>query len=612
MKKNLAAVAFLITVLTLFCAMLLTIPSSADEKDGIVYAVINGEVRISGSSPTLSGEVVIPEQIDGYPVTSIGPSAFRGRGELTGVTLPSTLKKIEQNAFADCSKLRYAVIPDGVTEMGSEVFLNCVLLETAPFPSGVKELPMRLFAGCESLERVEIPSHVTKIGMSVFFNCTALREVSVPLSVTEIGYGAFDGCTALERVTLPFVGERAAVTSYSSNLGCLFAGNNTRVPSSLKEVRVLGGSELAAEAFADCGGIERVFLPASLTKIGERAFRGCSALRVIEVDAANATYHSEGNCLIATASKKLIVGCAASVIPSDGSVRTIAAYAFAEQTSLRSITVPNAVQRIELNAFAGCSGLEEISLPFIGESATGTSRTNFGSIFGASGPSGQNQVTIPPSLKRVVVTGSCSIDVNAFMGCRDLVELVAAEGSVISTVKEFAFQNCPSLCTVRFDGKLGSIVGSAFVECGALGEVTFSKNVTKIDKKAFYGCPLMKIVCVKGSVAEEFARQQGIPYRLVEGETETEPTTEPVTEPVTEPATEPTTEPITGAATEPATEFESLQQTDRETETDGETDRQGASGGCASGLESAAMLPCLLLAILSCAAAIRPCRRESC
>ena len=68
--------------------------------------------------------------------------------------------------------------------------------------------------------------------------------------------------------------------------------------------------------------------PASVTKIGTRVFSYCNELNTIEVESGNLVYHSANNCLIETASKRLIAGCISSIIPLDGSVTSIGAYAF--------------------------------------------------------------------------------------------------------------------------------------------------------------------------------------------------------------------------------------------------------------------------------------------
>lgn len=84
--------------------------------------------------------------------------------------------------------------------------------------------------------------------------------------------------------------------------------------------------------------------------------RYCNSLTV---DEANTVYHSDGNCLIVTATKTLIAGCNTSVIPFDGSVEVIGEYAFYNRKNLTSINIPDAVTTINRYAFYG-SGLTTV------------------------------------------------------------------------------------------------------------------------------------------------------------------------------------------------------------------------------------------------------------
>ena len=80
----------------------------------------------------------------------------------------------------------------------------------------------------------------------------------------------------------------------------------------------------------------------------------------IKVDENNETYHSQGNCLIETKSKTLILGCNTSKIPDDGSVTAIGKRAFYKCSGLTSVTIPDSVTSIGNYAFDGCDGLKEV------------------------------------------------------------------------------------------------------------------------------------------------------------------------------------------------------------------------------------------------------------
>ena len=195
--------------------------------------------------------------------------------------------------------------------------------------TGVTSIGNYAFEGCTGLTSITIPDSVTSIGNRAFYNCTELTSITIPDSVTSIGEGAFRGCTGLTSITIP-----DSVTS------------------------------IGESAFYCCTGLTSVTIPDSVTSIGWNAFYGCTGLEKIEVASENTVYHSSGNCLIATESKTLILGCKNSVIPTDGSVTSIRNYAFEGCTGLTNITIPDSVTNIGGNAFYCCYYLKVTKAPF--------------------------------------------------------------------------------------------------------------------------------------------------------------------------------------------------------------------------------------------------------
>jgi len=81
-------------------------------KGGFAYISHNNSVTITGYNG-LPGDITIPAEVNGEPVTTIGEKAFLRKG-LTGVTVPNSVKKIEVDAFTFNPIIRF-VIPEGVT-----------------------------------------------------------------------------------------------------------------------------------------------------------------------------------------------------------------------------------------------------------------------------------------------------------------------------------------------------------------------------------------------------------------------------------------------------------------------------------------------------------------
>lgn len=90
--------------------------------NGLCYEITNyGTVTITGYTGVES-EIVIPETIEGYNVTSIGASAFSGNKLLTKITMPY-VKVIGESAFSNTGL--ESVNLTGITSMGNYAFSGC-------------------------------------------------------------------------------------------------------------------------------------------------------------------------------------------------------------------------------------------------------------------------------------------------------------------------------------------------------------------------------------------------------------------------------------------------------------------------------------------------------
>lgn len=72
-----------------------------------------------------STHVVLPGEIEGKPVTIIGAKAFLSCRQVESLTLPDTLEKVEDWAFAHMKGLRDIVFPARRILFGKKTFLGC-------------------------------------------------------------------------------------------------------------------------------------------------------------------------------------------------------------------------------------------------------------------------------------------------------------------------------------------------------------------------------------------------------------------------------------------------------------------------------------------------------
>ena len=123
-------------------------------------------------------------------ITYIGRCAFDSCGNLSDVTLPTSLRIIGQCAFNDCTALRSIQLPEGLTTIKEDAF-NAAGLVSITFPSTLRELRNGAFMNCEKLQSLRLPEGLTTIGVWAFYCNPNISSIYIPASVTMIGEEAF-------------------------------------------------------------------------------------------------------------------------------------------------------------------------------------------------------------------------------------------------------------------------------------------------------------------------------------------------------------------------------------------------------------------------------------
>ncbi len=166
-------------LLTLFACISIivfgAISASADtygKYETLGYRISNNKVMITRCDQEVT-EIAIPEQIDGYPVTSIGSGAFSHCKKLTNITIPDSVIKIYSNAFQYCTALTSITIPDSVKIIESYAFAYCDKLESVVMGNDVEEVGGFIFQKCYSISSVVVPKNAQKISDSVLANTSS-------------------------------------------------------------------------------------------------------------------------------------------------------------------------------------------------------------------------------------------------------------------------------------------------------------------------------------------------------------------------------------------------------------------------------------------------------
>ena len=293
-------------------------------------------------------------------VTEIMDSAFDSCENLKIVNLSTGLKIIGPSAFVNCYSLTSIEIPEGVTTVGSQAFSRYINLESVSIPSTITDWGQNVFMLCENINTISLAEGLKSISSDMFSNLTKLENISIPSTVTSIDQNAFWGCTSLKSITIP-----SSVTDWPPTIDQQVGGYNRAFSgcTSLSEVILSEGlTTLGDYTFEDCVSLTKITIPSSMTDLGFRAFSGCNSLTTINVEEGNSKYYSENNCVIESSTKKLVLGCGTSTIPSN--IEIIGSFAFDSYDSLKGdLVVPEGVVEIQNSAFVNCSGITNIILP---------------------------------------------------------------------------------------------------------------------------------------------------------------------------------------------------------------------------------------------------------
>lgn len=445
------------------------------------------------SSEAFSSCVAL-ESVDLGKVQVIQAYAFANTS-ISVLDIPDTIRAIGSNAFENC-KIVELVIPASA-EVESNAFQNCNYLEKLTLPkinnylceffggkeysdygyvpaslktvtlTAATEIPERAFYGCASLEYIILPDSVASIKDYAFQKCTNLKSFTIPYGITEktaLGDAILYQCDNLQSLVV-------TDTTLYDYLGRLFGANTSsdsadRVPSTLSEVTVLGGSRI--QGFEYCANIKVINLPESgITSVGN--FYDCSSLKSIDIPDTVTELGSFRGC---SSLVSLNIPC------------NLGGWYDGLQgcKSLESITIGPNVTKMEAT-FSNCTSLEKVYIKDIAKWCEV-----------AIGPNSSEGSYYSP-----FYCGAALYDADGNI----VTDLVIPES--VAQISKYAFYGCSSLQSVSVSAsKIGD---RAFTNCSSLTSATIGNEVTYIGNSAFYACyklvevyDLSSLHITKGSV----------------------------------------------------------------------------------------------------------------
>ena len=320
---------------------------------GLAYAANeDGKTcAITGIGTCKDTEVVIPETVEGYTVTSIGEFAFSSCIELESVVIPDSVISIGDYALSACIELESVVIPDSVTSIGEFAFRSCYSLTSVVIGNSVTSIGYAAFSDCTALKSVKIGESVQSIGYYAFSNC-AFETIVIPDSVTQIYGGAFSVNENLKEISVS-----PNNPNYCTVDGNLYTKDKKYLVqyliSSTAKSFVIPSTVTRIEtaAFRGCKTLESIEIPDTVTYIMPYAFMDCENLKY-NIDSNKNKYLGNPNnpyLYFIESSSKTITSTTIDV-----HCKYIGTYAFEGCTSLTSIVIPDSVKYMGQNVFSNC------------------------------------------------------------------------------------------------------------------------------------------------------------------------------------------------------------------------------------------------------------------
>ncbi|MGN0518859.1 MAG: leucine-rich repeat protein [Acutalibacteraceae bacterium] len=320
------------------------------DNDGNKYAEITGYKFFSEDEDICS--ISIPEEIEGYPVKSIGERAF-SKYYLEKVYMPDSIVSIGDYAFAELEDLEKVVLSKNLKTIGNYAFYGCTAMKSmSPITDGIESFGDYAFYGCSGFSELCIGNNVTRIGEGTF-GYTSISKLTIGDNVTYIGPDAFSGC---DISTLNLGRKIKTITSTSffdcEKLTSVTVDKNNQYYKS--KDGVLYTKDMSTLILYPCNKSGTQFnIPNSVTKINDYAF--ISNLNLKNIDIPNSVRYI-GDQAFSYCQKLTAI-----TIPS--SVISLGQYTFAGTISINSIYIQNGLKTIDEGVFFYCQGLKSLYIP---------------------------------------------------------------------------------------------------------------------------------------------------------------------------------------------------------------------------------------------------------
>lgn len=461
-----------------YCYIVIENGSTVISKESLTYTILSDNtVTITDCDYNVKGDLIIPETIDGYPVTRISQWAFSSCFYITSLEVPSTIIDIGNSAFYNCYGLKTIIFHSENLNIGSDAFYGTNKLYFACLKDSQVEECLnnyvyyyidgtfeentvtgrynnndwslnkkigKLYIDCSSsinydgtwnkfyklIKEIEITGNCQTIGDDLFRGYVNLEKVSLPKTLETINNFVFAQCESLKSIVIP---ENVNNIGRGTFYDC----------SSLIDVTILGPITILNDSlFENCNSLVNVQLPCTLNTFDHQVFKNCK--------------------------------------------------------NLTNIEIPSTLTSIDYEAFYGCDKLNKIELPmnvnYMGENVFNNSNLVVGCYKGSYierylVDNGILYYFIDGTDEENTISHTINDGFSWTLNLKTGHFIVYCDGEMSNYFDEIPWGNYKNfIVTAEIHGNCLNISEYAFAECSNLEKVSIVNTVTEIQYRAFYKC----------------------------------------------------------------------------------------------------------------------------
>ena len=485
------------------------------------YVIKDGELMSNNGNLLLvdeNGTLTLPDS-----VTKIGEGAFANVEGLKTIIIPGTVKTIGKNAFSNNTTLEKVVMQEGVKIIGTKAFAKCANLTEVILPDSLKTIQSQAFMYCKKLEYIEIPTNIEKIDEYVFsLTCLAniklrgnkiksiekeafygcpLSEFTITKDVENISSTAFDHCTELANIKIDtqnskFIYQNGLLLP-STKDSILYVSTKYYENSTTFEIPE-GVVDFACN-IQELKNITKLVIPETTISINTRNLP--TNIQEVEIAETNENLKAVEDCIYTKTEPETLMFCysKAMEIKLQEPVKVIDQYAFSGATKATKIVLNEKTEKIKNQVFSTCYSLRNVEMGKLVSSINSMfalGNYNINLTIDTENPNyvmddgalyNKNKDTVITVLKKIngkfeLKDSVKIIGTQAFMAQSAMTEINLNK---VSEIGQAAFEGCNSLKKIEVPSTIAKIDSGAFINATGASQIIIHKKENAIAGSPF-------------------------------------------------------------------------------------------------------------------------------